>query len=354
MDNSQQTISQGQTENVPFGVVQHNLSNIMPTSSEIGYLWSSYQAENMSVTMLKHMVAKSKDPDIHNVLQIALDVSSQRVNSMEDIFNSIQHPIPDGFGEKDVDVNARELFSEAFSLRYMTLMTRFILRNYSMAFSVSSRTDFRKLFSGFIDTSKEVIERADDILLAKGLFSKSPYVAMPDRVEYVHDKRYYGSFFGGKRALNVIEISDIFQIMNFKVAIRALKLGFAQVIKSDKLRNYLNRGLRIADKQLEVLGAFLKEEGLPGPEPMNFHVTESKESPYSDRVMMFHVTVIMAYLISAYGIGLTNTSRKDVVLAFSRLMIETIEYVKDGVDILIENGWLERVPEAANRQELTH
>jgi hypothetical protein len=27
-------------------------------------------------------------------------------------------------------------------------------------------------------------------------------------------------------------------------------------------------------------------------------------------------------------------------------------YVKDGLDLLIEHGWLERVPETANRKEL--
>ncbi|MDI6881058.1 MAG: DUF3231 family protein [Desulfitobacteriaceae bacterium] len=190
--------------------------------------------------------------------------------------------------------------------------------------------------------------------MAKGLLPKSPYITIPDRVEYVHDKSYYGSFFGSDRPLNAIEISNIFSIMDFKMAVKALKLGFAQVIKSDKLRNHLTRGLQIADNQLKVLGSFLENEGLPGPEIEDFQVTNSKESPYSDRLMMFHVTVTMAYIVSAYGLGLTNTVRKDIVLALSRLMAEIIDYVKDGVDLLIENGWLERVPEAANRQELTH
>lgn len=354
MDNLQETTTQGQPERIPFGVVQHNLANIRPMSSEIGHLWSSYMAENMSVTMLKHMVAKSKDPDIHNVLQRALDISSQRVKSMEDIFNSIQHPIPAGFGEKDVDSNAPELFSEVFSLRYTRLMTKFILFNYSLAFSESSRIDFRKFFSECIDTSKEVVEIANDVLLAKGLYVKSPYITIPDQVEFVHDKSYYGSFFGDVRPLNAIEISNIFSVMEFKMAVRALKLGFAQVIKSDKLRKHLTRGLQIADKQIKVLASFLEDEGLHGPEQVDYQVTSSQESPYSDKLMMFHVTVTMAYIIAAYGIGLTNTARKDIALSFSRLMAEIIEYVKDGTDLLIENGWLERLPEAANRQELTH
>lgn len=90
--------------------VQHNLANNTPTASEVGYLWSSYFAETMAVCFLKYFLAKSKDPDIKPVFQYALDVSSQRVKTIENIYNSLDHPIPEAFGEKDVDINARELF----------------------------------------------------------------------------------------------------------------------------------------------------------------------------------------------------------------------------------------------------
>ncbi|OCZ54272.1 DUF3231 family protein [Dehalobacter sp. TeCB1] len=354
MDNLQQTITHENPEKVKFGVAQINISNIMPTSSEISHLWSSYLAESMSVAMLKHMVAKSQDTDFHSVLQFALDISSQRVKLMEDLFNRIKHPIPNGFGEEDVDVNARELFSEGFCVLYTRYTTKYILLNYSTSFSDCSRPDFRELFSGFIDTSREVLNRADTVLLAKGLFTKSPSIPIPDRVDYVPEKTYYGSIFGSERPLNAIEINNIFTIMNFKRAMKTLKLGFAQVVSADKIREHLNRGLKIADKQLQVLGSLFEQEDLPVPEILDSQVTDSKESPYSDRLIMVHVTVMLAYIISAYGTGLTNTSRKDIILAFSRLIPEIMGYVKDGIDLLIENRWLERAPEAANRQELTH
>lgn len=353
--NNMQEANQGQSEKVPFGVVQHNLSDIKPMSSEVAHLWSSYLAENMAVCMLKHMVVKSKDPDIHNVLQRSLDISSQRVKSMEDIYNSIQYPIPDGFDEKDVDINARELFHETFSLEYTRLMTRFAMKYYTIALNDSARTDFRTYFSECINTSIEKMSGVTDILLAKGLFKKNPDIPIPEKVEYVNDKKYYGSFFGrSDRPLNVIEISNIYRLITFKMSLKTLKLGFAQVINSEKLRNYLNKGLHIVNKQLETLGSFLENENLPSPKDPSFLVTNSKESPYSDRLMMFHVIVTTGYIISSYGICLTNTTRKDLVLSFSRHMAEILDYVKDGADLLIENRWLERVPEAADRKELTH
>lgn len=347
--------NQTQTQQVPFETIQHNLSNIMPTSSEINYLWITYLAESMSVTMLKHMVAKSKDPDFHDILQLALDVASQNIIAIEQIFNSIHHPVPVGFGEKDVDVNAPELFTEEFSVKYTKFMARYILVNNNLAFSDSSRTDIKDLFSGAIDKYKNVIQKADQILLSKGIFSKSPYIKLPDQVEYVHDKSYYGSFFGkSDRPLNVVEISNIFNIIDFKIAMRTLKQGLAQVTKLDQVRNHLKRGVKMADKQLEVLGSLLEQENLPKPEILNDLVTNSIQPPYSDRLIMFHTSIAMARIILSYGIGLTNNARKDIVADFMRLMVEILEFSKDGVDIMIKNGWLEQVPQTVNREKLTH
>jgi len=54
--NNLQEANQGQVEQVPFGAVQHNLADIIPTSAEIGHIWSSYMAESMSVCFLKSYV----------------------------------------------------------------------------------------------------------------------------------------------------------------------------------------------------------------------------------------------------------------------------------------------------------
>lgn len=307
MNSTQQITTQGQPEQIPTGTVQHNLHNIKPTSSEIYHLWSTYIAYSMACAMQKHMVAKCQDPDLKNVLQNALDVSNRSIQRMEELFKTIEYPIPDAFGEKDVDVNAPALFEEIYCVKYTRLLTKSILINHSRAYGDSSRSDFIDLFGSFIDDAKRIIRLADDVLLAKGLFHKSPTILQPDKVDYIHDKNYYGSFWGSARPLNSMEISNVYNLMDFKIAMKTLKLGFAQVIKSHKLKKHLNRGIKMADKQLEVLGSILKKERLPEPATMDLWVTDSKESPYSERLMMFHVTTTLAYIVSYYGLGLTNS-----------------------------------------------
>ncbi len=331
----------------------HNPSNIPPAASEIGYLWSNYLAESMSVCMLKYIVAKSKDPDFKPIFQRALDVSTQRIESIEKIFNLFQHPIPEAFGDKDVEINARKLFSESYLLTYTRLTNKYILLNYGQAYGVSYRPGIRDFFHECIDTCQEIIKKSTDILLAKGLLLKTPYVVIPDRVEYVYDKNYYGSLIGRKRPLNALEINYIFDNMYSNLILKTINLGMCQVVKDEKVRKYLTWGKKITEKQVESLSLLLKQDELPSPATHDFEISASKESPFSDRLIMFHITTVTAFSVLEYGIGLTNTARKDVAAAFARSIGELIHFAKDGTDILIERGWLEKPPETANRRELT-
>ncbi len=353
MNNLQDT-NQGQVEQVPFGAVQHNLSNIMPSASEIGNLWSSYQAESMSVCFLKFYVAKSKDPDIHAVLQRALDVSSQRVITMENIFNSFNHPIPEAYGEKDVDINAKQLFNETFELQYTRLMHKFVLINYCNALTVSSRSDIRGYFFECITTSREIHQKATEVLLAKGLLSKSPSIAIPDRVDYIHDKDYFGSYlnFGNKRPLNALEISHLVSLMETKELLKSLNLGYGQVVKSEKIKKLITQGKEIADKQLSGLGSFLDDEDLPLTIAFGNVVTYSTESPQSDRLILAHFTVAIAFIIAEYGLALSTTSRKDLITTYTKYIVELQSLSRDGAELMIECGWLERMPETPDREKL--
>lgn len=351
-----QDANQGQIEQVPFGTVQHNLSDILPTASEIGYLWTSYLAECMSVCFLKNHVAKSKDPDIHTVLQRALDVSSQRVITLENIFNSFNHPVPEAYGDKDIDNNAKHLYSESFRIKYTRLMNKYLMTSYLNALSVSSRSDIRSYFNECMDTSKEIHQKATEILLAKGLLVKSPNIEIPDRVDFIHDKDYFGSILGigGERPLNAIEINHIFSLMEAKQLFKTLKLGYIQVVKSEKIKNFILQGIEISDKQIKKLGSILDDEELPQPTMTSNLVSDSTESPFSDKLILCHVTFAIASVIAEDGYALTTMARKDLIAIFSKFFIEFLSLAKNGAELMIENGWLEKVPETTKRKDLIH
>ncbi len=94
---------------------------------------------------------------------------------------------------------------------------------------------------------------------------------------------------------------------------------------------------------------------MPIPITYQSSTTDSTESPFSDKLIIFHVGVFIAHSITGFGLALANCARTDLILIFARLVAELTDYVKDGLDLMIENGWLEKVPETADRKELrTH
>lgn len=190
--------------------------------------------------------------------------------------------------------------------------------------------------------------------MAKGLLSKSPSIVIPDRVDFIHDKDYSDSFldFGHKRPLNALEISHLVSLMETKELLKTLNLGYGQVVKSEKIKKHISEAKQTADKQLSGLGSFLDDEDLPLAVALGNLVTNSTESPQSDKLILAHTTVAISFIIAEYGLALSTTSRKDLIAAYSKYIIELLSLSRDGADLMIECGWLERIPETPDRKKL--
>lgn len=67
---------------------------------------------------------------------------------------------------------------------------------------------------------------------------------------------------------------------------RVILLGFAQVAKSQDVRELFVRGQNISQKHIEVLSMFLKNDDLSAPATWDSEVTDSTTAPFSDKLMM--------------------------------------------------------------------
>lgn len=358
MSTMQQT-NQGIIEQVPFsiGTIHHNLSDLSPTSSEVAYLWTSYMAETMAICYLKKWTSEAKDPEIHPLLQQVLDTSTQRVLELENLFKAIQYPLPSAFGEKDINMNSPMLFSETFTCLYTRMMQEMITHHYLFAFQTSYRSDFRSFYSNCLKTCIEVENKATEILLAKGILQKHPSIVPPHSVENVPNKSYFGTLlrvFGESRPLNAMEICHIYKLIEIGQLVSTLNLGCAQVVKSNKIRDYLLKKKKIIDKSLEAFNHILASEDVPVPSISEILVTDAKESGLSDRIILNHSTASTTFIISSFGLALPAMARKDLAATLRDALTTVMDLAKDGADLLIELGWLEQMPQTADRHELTH
>jgi hypothetical protein len=133
---------------------------------------------------------------------------------------------------------------------------------------------------------------------------------------------------------------------------KSLAIGFAQTAKSQKVRQYLWRGIEIYSKHIEILGNLLSNDHLPQPKSEEGEISNSTIAPFSDRLMMYHKSLLGATTIGFYGTAIGTCQRIDLSTHFSRLLVEMGKYMEDGFEIMIENKWAEQPPMADDRGEI--
>ncbi|MFC4770181.1 DUF3231 family protein [Effusibacillus consociatus] len=91
---------------------------------------------------------------------------------------------------------------------------------------------------------------------------------------------------------------------------------------------------------------------ITAPSSYDGEVMESTKSPFSDRLMLIHVTLLVSSSLGNYGMGMAASQRRDLATVYARLLVEGSAYGEDGTNLLIENGWMEQPPIAPDRNTL--
>ncbi|RPF50057.1 DUF3231 family protein [Aquisalibacillus elongatus] len=328
-------------------------NDIKLTSAEITNLWSAYMNDSSSICHLKYYLNKVEDTEIKSVIQYALDISQSHVNTITDIFTQEGYPVPHGFKlNEDVDVTAPRLFSDTYFLYMINQLGKIGLNAYSMAVSVAVREDVYSFFSQCLRESDNLIKKTNDILLAKGLYIRSPYLQKPESYDFVKQKSFLAGYFGEKRPLIGTEITNLYTNFQRNALGVAAMIGYSQVAQDEEVKQFLLRGKEIAKKHCEIFGSFLKESDLPSPMTWETEVTDSVTYTFSDRKMMFYTTSLIALSVGYYGTSMSMSPRRDIGVMYSRLVAEILKYADDGAKIMIKHGWMEEPPRALDRDEL--
>src|SRR4051794_35927553 len=108
------------------------------TSAEIANLWAQYINDSLAICILTHSIEKAKDQDIIEVLEFALSLAESHIVKITEFFNTENFPIPKGFSiEEDINLNAPPIFTDAFMMDYMHVMTLLGLTGYAGAVATS-------------------------------------------------------------------------------------------------------------------------------------------------------------------------------------------------------------------------
>ena len=338
-----------QKESVPVFQVEHSTRL---TSTELGNLWTTYMNYSAISCFMKHFNQNVEDKDVQAVLAEAQEIANKRVSKVMEIFSREKYPIPIGFSDEDTFIDAPRLYSDVFYMFYMANMVKVGLATNSLFLTTSVREDVREFYHQSCMSTMRLFEKTTNIMLAKGILVRPPYITTSQKVDFVKKQNFLTGWLGEKRPLLALEISSLHYLTLTNFIGKSLLLGFIQVAKREQVRNYLDRGIKIATKVIENCSSFLSQEEIPLAMPWDSMVTESKVAPFSDKLMMFHVSVLNAAGFLNTGAALSTSLRHDVSLTYLRNLSDNLNYAEDGVNIMIDNAWLEEPPRNIDRSEI--
>ncbi|MDU1845938.1 MAG: DUF3231 family protein [Niallia nealsonii] len=322
------------------------------TAAEVSALWLQYMGDSMAVCVYKYFFKIVENNEIKPILAYSLRLAEKHLIKITDFFTKANFQLPKGFTEEDVNLHAPRLFSDSFLLFYSKMMTMHGISAYTLAITNAEREDVQDHFFECIVTSKELFQKIIQLAKTHPEFSSVPTIPSPDEVKFVESPGIITSLLGDKRPLNMSEISNLHFNSKKTGFVRSLSIAFSQVAEKEEVRGFMLKNVKLAGKDAESLDEILENDNLPIPKRWDAEITDSKISPFSDKLIMFHAALLVNTALSYYGAAIGSSLRTDIILNYKRIFNHAMQAGVLCYKLMVKHGWMEKQPEAINRKGL--
>ncbi|RSD25377.1 DUF3231 family protein [Mesobacillus subterraneus] len=322
------------------------------TAAEMSSLWTQYINDSVSICVLAYFLNHAKDPEVKEVIDFGLKASEKNITIAREIFALEGFPQPIGFTKKDVNEHAPRLFSDTFMMMYLRYMSILGMAANSGAIGLCTRQDVIAFHKSVLKSAIGLQDKTRELMLSQGTYIRPPFISVPDKVDFVEKQSFLSGLKNRRRALTSVEITHLFMNIQTNQIGKALIMGFLQVAQDKEVKGYLQRGKKIAQKHVDLFSDILKTNDIPAPMFWDSAVTDSTTQVFSDKLIMFHITAMIAAGIGNYGAAISASPRKDIGVHYASLIPEIALYAEDGANIMIKNAWLEEPPMADDRDQL--
>jgi len=330
-------------------------AKIQITSSELGALWMTYQSTSAAVVMFDLFKSKVVNKEAQNILSTYIIDAQDIKNKITYVFNEEDAVIPIGFDERDIVRAAPALFDDIFCIMFLRQMMK-LNRGHSSVFSAISHTkevlDILKLN---YDIADKYYVMTTNYLLGKGVLAKPPSVTMPKHVEFIENKLYMSGYniLSEKRSLNTIEVGYINEAIENNILGMQLMTGFAQVATENEVKLYFIEGKEISKNIITELSAVLLQSDIQPPSTWTGKATDSTKAPFSDKLMMYLISLISSSALGFNALGTSFSMRGDLHVKLALIVKNIFSYSKKGGKIMIQHKWMEEPPQMEDRNQLT-
>ncbi|WP_442600428.1 DUF3231 family protein [Neobacillus sp. D3-1R] len=322
------------------------------TSSEIGSLWGEFVNGTMTDVVNKYMFTIIEDERIKAIFADAIETFKKQKEQISAFLKNEGFPVPIGFSESDLFKGKQRLFTDIFCLNYLHIMTLHGLLGHSISLGVSVRRDLRFFYDSCDDDAKRMYHQTIELLLEKGNFQKDPLFYPAENPEFISSKDFTDGFFGKGRKLAATEIISISFNLKKSIMAKTLSIAFSQVAQTSEVRKFLTDSEKTADGQIKAFSKIMQADNLPVPKSLETEVTISTDSPFSDKLMLYHIGFLFQAAQNYHGAGLASAMRTDLVTAYEGTILKNLIVTKKWFDLMVKNKWLEQPPLAPNRGEI--
>ena len=329
-------------------------AKIQLTSTELGTLWMTYISLSARLLIEDLLKDKTIDKEGQSILASFITEGQNLKKDIANIFNNENAIIPSAFNQLDVMKEAPPLFDDIFNIMFLRRMMKLNFGYDGVFTAMSYMKEVNNIFEVNFVLSNKYYMITTNYLLGKGVLARPPYVTTPKKVEFIEDKNYMSGFniLSHKRSLNTIEIGYIYETIECSIFNMQLLTGFSQVAKDNEVKKYFIKGKELSKKIITELGDMLLKSDIQPPSTWAGKVTDSTESPFSDKLMMYLNSLIYSTTLGFTALGTAFSMRNDLPLKLGLISKDTFEYAKQGSKIMIEHKWLEEPPQMEDRNQL--
>ncbi|WLV25271.1 DUF3231 family protein [Aciduricibacillus chroicocephali] len=335
---------------LPYKNVEQQLN-----SAEVASIFANYMNMSLSERVFEQFSVHVEIPEVVDLVKNALSFVRSFLSDSVKIMSEASLSIPIGFTANDVNLKAPRLFVDEYYVHNIMNFSRLAMADFATAIGGAARSDLYELFSESLTATNKLHKQSVELALNKGMYVPAPIVPYPYKRDYVEDDKFIssGTFGRQKRPLLATEISYLHMNIIHNTIGSMMNTAFSQVAKDDEVRQFLVKGIRLAEKQIEAYGKLLQEFQVPVPSFPNSLVTDSNLiPPYSDKLMLYEANGMASVGLTALGQSLTQSMRMDIQAKYTKFAAEIASYSKEGLELTIKKGWMEQPPETADRQAL--
>ncbi|RAS78161.1 DUF3231 family protein [Priestia endophytica] len=322
------------------------------TSSEIGTLWAEYVNGTMTDVVNRYIFSIVEDKSIKTIFEDAIKTFAKQKKQIVAFIENEGFPVPLGFTESDLNKGTEKLFTDIFCLNYLHIMTLHGLLGHTTALGVSVRKDLRNFYDSCDSDAKRMYHQTIELLLEKGNFQRDPLFYPATNPEFISSQDFTDGIFGKGRRLSAPEIISISVNLKKSIMAKTLSIAFSQVAQSKEVRKFLEESENTADKQIQAFSKIMHADNLPVPRSWETEVTIPTDSPFSDKLMLYHIGFLFQTAQAYHGTGLASAMRTDLITTYEGTILKNLMVTKKWFNIMVKNKWLEQPPLAPNRKEI--